>query len=501
MKTTIKILFKIALVLMSFLPFYSAIAQTNCQAPVANPATNITSNSATLSWTISGTSLNTNILIRYRLINAAGSPWDTIPSGGVSYNLINLFPASPYEYQVARYCINPNGVAFLSAWSNSVVFTTLPSTTTCPTPTGLSTTNITSTSALLNWQPALVNNSYNVRYRIANTVSWTVITVSNTSFPLSNLLPSTMYEWQVRTICSNSTPNTLTSPYSASVFFTTTSGTFTCNAPTNLFETNITNASATLNWNSTGATSYRIRYKLSTTTTWSYKSSSTNSKAISGLLSGSVYTWQVRSICTSAGNISTKSTWSVARTFTTLVQSNCPAPQTLTVGNITSTAAFAIWSPVSSAANYQFSYRMISTSNPNTAWINITTSTTTVALQNLIGGSVYECRVRSNCFASGTNGAFGPWSASVLFTTPVLISVHPNPSSEQVIFTVTSEERSTAQLQVFDFTGNPIRELNSNLNMGENKLNLDVTQLNNGIYTYQFTQGIQTSRGKFIVKH
>ncbi|MBK9637337.1 MAG: T9SS type A sorting domain-containing protein [Bacteroidetes bacterium] len=104
-------------------------------------------------------------------------------------------------------------------------------------------------------------------------------------------------------------------------------------------------------------------------------------------------------------------------------------------------------------------------------------------------------------FRFGHQRFFGPWSASVLFTTPVLISVHPNPSSEQVIFTVTSEENSTVQLQVFDFTGNPIRELNSNLNIGENKLNLDVTQLNNGIYTYQFTHGIQTSRGKFIVKH
>ncbi|MBK9637336.1 MAG: fibronectin type III domain-containing protein [Bacteroidetes bacterium] len=332
MKKALQSFIKITLILMSFLPFYNAIAQTNCIAPVANPATNITTNSATLHWTISGTSTNTNILLRYRTLSIAGSPWVNITTGGVSYNLMNLTPATAYEYQVARYCVNPNGVAVLSPYSNTIVFTTLPTSTTCPTPTGLTTTNITSTSALLSWQPALVNYSYNVRYRIANTATWIMVTVSNTSFPLSNLLSSTMYEWQVRTICSNSTPNTSTSPYSPSMFFTTLAGTSTCNAPTNLTESNVTNTSATLNWNSTGAASYRIRYKLNTASTWTYKSSTTNSKALSGLISGSNYTWQVRSVCTLPGNISTNSPWSVSRTFTTLAQSNCPAPQALTVG-------------------------------------------------------------------------------------------------------------------------------------------------------------------------
>jgi Secretion system C-terminal sorting domain/Fibronectin type III domain len=501
MKTMIKSLFKIALVLMSFLPCYRAIAQTNCVAPVANPATNITSNSATLNWTLAGTGANTNILIRFRSITAAGSPWDTVPTGGVIYNLTNLTPATPYEYQVARYCINPNGVAFLSVWSNTVVFTTLPSSTTCPTPTGLITLNITSSSALLSWQSGFINASYNVRYRLANTVNWTVVTGPNTTLPLSNLLSMTTYEWQVQTICSNSTPNTITSPYSVSIFFTTLPNSSTCVTPTNLTENNITNTSATLVWNSTGAASYRIRYRLSSATTWTYKTSTTTSKAISGLLSGSVYTWQVRSICAGPNNTTTNSPWSALRTFTSLPPTNCPAPQGLTVGNIIAGNAYAIWSSVSAAISYQFSYRIITPANPNSTWTNINTTTTNATMQNLIGFSVYECRVRSFCAAAGTNGAFGPWSPTVVFTTPSFISVFPNPATDQVIFTVTSEENYAAELQVFDFTGNAIRKLNSSVNIGENNLYLDVTALDNGIYTYLYRQGTQTSRGKFIVKH
>lgn len=501
MKKALQSFIKVTLILMSLLPLYNASAQTTCTAPVANAATNITTNSATASWTISGTTTNTNILLRYRTVTAAGSPWVNITTGGFSHNLINLAPATQYEYQVARYCINPNGVATLSPYSNSIFFTTLPTSTTCPTPTGLLTSNITANSALLSWQPVMVNYFYNVRYRIANTINWTVVTGPNTTLPLSNLIPATLYEWQVQTICSNSTPNTITSPYSASVYFTTLSGTATCLTPTNLSESNITDTSATLHWNSTGSTSYHVRYRPSTSTTWTYKSSNTNSKTIIGLIAGTAYNWQVRSICAVPGSVSIKSPWSVTRTFTTLTQLNCPAPQNLTVGNIFANTAYAIWNSVPSAIGYQFSYRIVSPVNPNTSWIYINTSTTNVAMQNIMSGSVYECRVRSRCAATSTNAAYGPWSPSVIFTTPTFISVFPNPSTEQVTFTITSEEFNSAELQVFDFTGNAVRKLNSSVNIGENNLNLDVTPLDNGIYTYLYRQGTQTSRGKFIVKH
>jgi hypothetical protein len=501
MKKALNAIIKITLILICLLPFSNASAQTICPAPGAIPATFITSTSATLNWTISGTGTNPSFILQYRNLSTAGSPWVTVTTNGISYNLTNLTPANVYEYLVAQYCVNPNGVLVLSLYSNSILFTTLPSTTTCPTPTGLTTTNITSNSALLSWQPGLATYSYNVRYRMANTANWTVVSGPNTSLPLSNLLSSTTYEWQVQTICSNSTPNTLTSPYSASVFFTTLPSTSTCNTPTNLSESNITNTSATLNWNTTGASSYHIRYRISTSTTWIYKSSTTNSKSITGLISGGIYTWQARSICVIPGNVSIKSPWSALRTFTTLVQSNCPAPQALTAGNVTSTSALVSWMPVTTATNYQVSYRIVSPVNPNTSWIYVYASTTSLLLQNLLGGSVYECRVRSNCSPAGTNGSLGPWSTSILFTTPVLIAVHPNPASEKVIFSLASDENVNSLLQVFDFTGNVIHELNSNLISGENNLNLDVTLLNDGIYTYQFTQGSRISRGKFIVKH
>lgn len=499
MKKVLQSLIKIALVLICFLPFYNTFAQTTCTAPVANAATNITSNSATASWTISGTTTNTNILLRYRTVTAAGSPWVNIPTGGFSHNLINLAPATQYEYQVARYCINPNGVATLSPYSNSIFFTTLPTSTTCPTPTGLLTSNITANSALLSWQPALISLSYNVRYRIANTNIWTVSTGPNTTLPLSNLSPSTTYEWQVQAICSN-TPNTSLSPYSSSVFFSTLPNSIGCNAPIALTETNITNTSALLNWNSTGATSYRIRYRASTSTTWIYKSSNTNSKTISGLIAGTTYNWQARSICISSG-VTTKSPWSTTRTFTTLAPSNCPAPQGLSIGNIFPTTAFAVWSPVAGASNYQLIYRNTTPGAPDSSWILISTPLTNIAMPNLTPGSMYECKVRSNCSPSPNTVVLGPWSATVTFATPVLIAVFPNPATDQVTFNVKSEENDAIKINVYDFTGNPVRELNSDVSIGENSLNLDVTQLNNGIYTYLFMQGVKTSRGKFIVKH
>ncbi len=500
MKKALQSVIKITLILMCLLPFANASAQTNCQTPIADPASNITSTSAMLTWTIPGGSLAPSFNLIYRKLIPAGSPWVNIVGIGPFYPLSNLTPATPYEFQVSQSCVNPNGTVSISTPSNIVLFTTQPAASNCLTPIGLSTTNIATTSALLSWQPAANSLSYNVRYRIVNTAIWTVLAGPNTTRQLSNLLPSSTYEWQVQSNCSN-TPNTSVSPYSTSIFFSTLPNSVGCNAPIAVTESNITNTSALLSWNLTGASSYRIRYKLNTSSTWLFKSSNTNSKTISGLVSGSIYTWQVRSICIDSSGVSVKSPWSAARTFTTLAPTTCPAPQGLSVGNIFATTAYAVWSPAVGASNYQIVYRNTSPGAPDSTWIVISTPLTNIAMPNLTPGSLYECKVRSNCNPSPNTVVLGPWSATITFTTPVLIAVFPNPAAEQVTFNVTSKENDIAKLQIYDFTGNPVRELNSNVNIGENSLNLDVTQLNNGIYTYLFTQGIQTSRGKFIVKH
>jgi len=83
-------------------------------------------------------------------------------------------------------------------------------------PTGLSASNIGSSTADLNWD-AVSGATYDVRYRQVGTSTWTTIAVSGNSAGLAGLSATTDYEAQVRSKCSGES----NSAYSSSVNFTT----------------------------------------------------------------------------------------------------------------------------------------------------------------------------------------------------------------------------------------------------------------------------------------
>lgn len=91
-----------------------------------------------------------------------------------------------------------------------------------------------------------------------------------------------------------------------------------CPKPTNTATTNITSASATLNWNTNMcAIAYQIIYRKSGTTSWTSKNITTNIgyKIITSLISSTAYEWKVRSKCNASPVV--WSAWSTLKTFTT----------------------------------------------------------------------------------------------------------------------------------------------------------------------------------------
>ncbi|MDQ3191989.1 MAG: GEVED domain-containing protein [Bacteroidota bacterium] len=107
-----------------------------------------------------------------------------------------------------------------------------------------------------------------------------------------------------------------------------------CTTPGNLTTSNITTSGTTLNWGSTGAASYGVRYKKTSTTTWTNTTSSTNSKIISGLTASTQYEFQVRSVCSSTSS----SAYSASRIFTT---GSATTSNTITIGAGTSSTGIA----------------------------------------------------------------------------------------------------------------------------------------------------------------
>lgn len=171
-----------------------------------------------------------------------------------------------------------------------------------------------------------------------------------------------------------------------------------CGAPAGLTVSGLSTSGATVSWSAvSGADSYTVEYKLSTSATWTTAASATTavSVSLSGLTPGSLYDWRVSANCTSGSSAFTQAQ------FTTVSDVVCNAPAGLTATAVTSSGATVSWSSVSGANSYDVEYKL----NSSATWINAATATTalSVNLTGLTAGSLYDWRVRTNC-TGGNSG-------------------------------------------------------------------------------------------------
>jgi Fibronectin type III domain len=144
----------------------------------------------------------------------------------------------------------------------------------------------------LTWSAASGAASYSILIKTIAASNWTTLpNVTALNYALANLTAATTYYCQIKSNCS---------AVSSAISFTTTSVTSTnCSAPGGLLATNILTTSAKLSWNPVaGATSYSVKYKLSTATNFTNVGSiSTNNLQLSNLAQGKQYNWKVKANC------------------------------------------------------------------------------------------------------------------------------------------------------------------------------------------------------------
>jgi hypothetical protein len=149
--------------------------------------------------------------IRYK--PTASMTWITGTTGAVpTKTLINLMSNTSYDVQVRGFCSASN----VGPWSGIFQFMT---NNLCSTPGGLFANNITSSAAKLNWVTVAGTGYYTIRYKAVSATNWVMSTTMANSKTITNLIPNTAYEFQVRSHCGSSM-----SAYSASGMFTTGGG-------------------------------------------------------------------------------------------------------------------------------------------------------------------------------------------------------------------------------------------------------------------------------------
>ncbi|HNQ12211.1 MAG TPA: fibronectin type III domain-containing protein [Bacteroidia bacterium] len=409
MKKVLSYLMALAMVLTLSSPSHS---QINCPTPGGLFA-NVSQSFAMLHWgSVPGAAFYE---VSYKL-STQGNTWTTDTTVNNFYLAQNLLPGVTYEWRVRTACVNAIGTPIVFSPYSPSQFFTMPGGTGCMAPTNLTSTNVSSTFAVIMWQSVPGAIGYNYRWRKANmNLAWTIGFTNSNNASLSPLSPQTLYEFQVEALCPDTNGTVTGSGFSNSGFFTTQPNANVCSIPQNLHVSNITQTSALLNWSSTGAAQYSIRYRQVGSNTWIYLNSQSNSKMVSGLMPFTQYQWQVRSKCINPNGVVTFSNFSPASIFTTQNSTTfCFAPNNLQAHQITMSSAFLIWSNTG-AAQYSLRYRVLGSSN---TWTYLNSQTNSKQVNGLSPMTVYEWQVRSKCQVPGsTQFTFSPFSALNVFTT------------------------------------------------------------------------------------
>ena len=171
------------------------------------------------SFSPSSLTVNCNDTIRFSWISGSHpvtsetGAWTVFTmSASLTVQDIVLTTAGSYPYYCALHG-GPGGVGM----SGTITVTCEPPA--CPTPTGLTASNITSTSAKIKWDVMSGATKYQIQYRPSGTMAWLKKNSTTNSKNISMLTPSTMYQYRVKTVCETSS-----SPFTSIKSFTTLAG-------------------------------------------------------------------------------------------------------------------------------------------------------------------------------------------------------------------------------------------------------------------------------------
>lgn len=387
-----------------------------CPIPY-QPSGNPTATGASFSWQINPAETINSFNLQYRQIGAAD--WTTInsmtPTSSSyyrSYSLTGLSRNTGYEWRLQTNC----------ALGTQSDYTAIRSFTTVCAPAHVAfTVELSASSTQLVWfVNADADTRFEIRWRPTGTPDWT--TVSNLTstqgqggnYLLTGLTTNTLYEWQVRTVCS---------PSESSSFAIGDGFRPRCPAPfVYSWQSGIPKVtSARITWEQAYfVAQYEVYYRPVGSENWLTVSNITTTSAVlTNLESVTPYEWKVRRLCGSG----VVSEFSEVHSFTTL---SCIIPSGSMPMFASDNSAMLQWYHNGADADTRFEIRWRATGAPD--WTTVSNLTVNAgnglySLTGLTSNTAYEWQIRARCsptlltdFSASINFQTLPPCNSVLYT-------------------------------------------------------------------------------------
>lgn len=411
---------------------------------------------------------NRSYIVQWKQQTAAN--WTTLPTQSwTTTTLTDLLQGQTYQWRVAATCAN----SLSSAFSPTRTFSF-----SCLMPANV-TEQVTQNSASLRWDGS-ANTSYTLRWRQAGNTTWTNVPVAFWGYTMPSVVAGRTYEWQVSSVCSNST---------TSVFTPLRSFTVMCSPPV-VYEyvDDITASSALVSWRTLAGQQYRVRWRAASAATWTTLNwVTTDSQSLTGLPGGQTIEWQVQTRCSDAS----ESGFSSGSFFTTL----CPVPPVPVVSGISATSALIQLAPVT-AKDFWLYYRKAGTGGYRSIFI-LNNGPATYALTGLDHNAAYEVALAQTCPNNVRTGQSAPASfTTVNCAPPAVVSFTGSPTaiwgqSTTLVATLTGVSPWSVLLTTGEsFTGlttSPARLVSRLPDFGYAQLNISVARIANACQTVNWS--------------
>jgi hypothetical protein len=431
------------------------------------------------------------------VINGAATVWD--PEAG--------FPNVRVDMMQYR---ESDGLLSAATHGRGLFTTIIGAAPSCGTVAGLASSSVTTNSATVSWTSLSGAISYDVDYKLASSGTWTnaATATTNASAALGGLSSGSLYEYRVRANCAGAT-----GAYVQAQF--TTSSPATCGTVTGLASSAVTANSATVSWTAlSGALNYDLDYKLASSGTWINAVTATTSlsRALTGLATGSTYDYRVRANCSGATGAYAQAQ------FTTTAAPTCPGIYDVSSNGSASGAATIPFNTdvkglISSATDNDY-YKFVVTTG-GTATITLTTlsadfdiavyssdgttrlarsqnnGTTSETITRTYTAGTYYVRVYGY---NGASNATNCYTLKVQLGTATLqelpemasenltVKLFPNPAKDKVSVYLLGDN-TRKNLIVYDVTGRAIYSQGLN----EMFTTLDLQKLLKGVYVVKIT--------------